>query len=138
MKYILYSIICFSFSFLAEPALVQVRCLASVLCCSALCLSMVGLQEINQARNDFQSMRGQEQTQWFLDYMRVHSKLDGQSYAYTFIVGTTAVCATAWSLVLGISRTKFYRLKKQFEGMLRGYSELCFLHWVMFYICHII
>ena len=91
--------------------------LSSVICCQALCLAMVGERELSLARESFQSLPRDEQAQWILDQLRSHSSQHSGSFHYQMVIGTTAVCMTAWRLAMGIRRTRMYDVKKRFEGM---------------------
>ena len=37
------------------------------------------------------------------------------SLRYTFNVGIKSVCQTAWILIIGMTRARFYNLRKKFE-----------------------
>ncbi len=90
--------------------------LAAIFCCQMLCLSMLGEGEIYIAREEFTQQSRHEQMQWVLKYLHLHSTKDDANHRYSFIVGTTTVCTVAWRLVLGVSRARFYRARKLFEG----------------------
>jgi len=77
---------------------------------------MVALREATLARQDFMQMSGTEQNQWILDTLRAHSTLQDDAHTYSFMIGTTSLCVLAWRCVLGLGQSRFYKLRKQFEG----------------------
>ena len=71
------------------------------------------------AHSLFASKNNREQLSWILQYFESHccfdskGKRDVKKMAY-FVQGRT-VCQQAWIKILGISQTRFYRLRKDFE-----------------------
>ena len=52
-----------------------------------------------------------------MNYIKTHTRqTEGTKCVYMFNIGTNEVCDTAWREVIGCSRSRFYRLRKNAVG----------------------
>ena len=67
----------------------------------------------------FQSKTTLDQTQWILNYFQSHCPLDTQGKRdikkISFFIQGKQVCQNAWMKIHGISQSRFYRLRSDFE-----------------------
>ena len=100
-----------------ESKIPPVEQLANIVCCAATCLTMISLASLQQCRNTFESKSTFEQRQWILDYLcQHHSVNEYDLYEYIYVLGTAAVCATAWRNAHGITERRFFYIKRKFQG----------------------
>lgn len=85
-------------------------------CCSKKCVSRVAIAAGTTARSSFDAQSGQAQRQWLLSYLLDHHQQRDGYTEYIYLIGTERVCCTAWRDVHGITKTRFFQIKKSFEG----------------------
>ncbi|XP_074659473.1 uncharacterized protein LOC141912156 [Tubulanus polymorphus] len=108
----------------ATRCLIPVNKLCSTHCCDEWCLAEIPLQKISDVRSDFQSLKMYEQKQFILDYLLHHSiETDTDSLNVIFTIGAFKTCSRAWMLALGIKKSRYYSIKREFtEGSAKSIS----------------
>ncbi len=87
------------------------------LCCRQYCVRRIDVGAATNARSAFSTRSGHAQRQWLLSYFFDHHQREELAYVdYIYLIGTQRVCPTVWRDVHGITKTRFYQLKKSFEG----------------------
>lgn len=89
--------------------------------CSQNCVQDIhhlGDSDIWVTRNRFSTLSAFQQRQWLLDYMHLHTTSATGSMNY--IVSGKDVCLPVWLSVLGLSKSRFYDVKRLFnQGAVR-------------------
>ena len=98
--------------------------LRNLKCCSKKCLNTISDAVIKVARKKFAEKNLKEQAVWVKEYLGDHHVELDEKFIYNFFIGLTKVCRTAWMQVTGLTKSRFYELKKAFEGK----KLSCFTH----------
>ena len=87
-------------------------------CCGNRCFTTIAHSFAAVARSKFQKKDLKEQADWVKAYLVDHHIIMKGKFVYNFFLGLDKVCRTAWMQVIGLTRSRFYELKKAFEGNL--------------------
>ncbi|XP_063439429.1 uncharacterized protein LOC134720824 isoform X3 [Mytilus trossulus] len=89
---------------------------AYMVCCSMLCISGLDIMTAETVRNNFQSLSTNERSQFILNWLQSHSRINELTckYEFKYLIGTSSVCLSAFLLVLGIPKSTYYSIQKKF------------------------
>ena len=93
--------------------------LMAVYCCENECLYNCVTKmprETEMARNMFKLKTRKEQSDYVHSYLMTHSTKTQKGYDFKYLIGTRPVCPDAWQCILGLSRSRYYRIRKKFIG----------------------
>ena len=85
-------------------------------CCQENCTKDVAGDAAKRTRSSFDAKTLREQADWIKGYLEDHHAVSTK-FMYQFVVGLRSVCCTAWRLINGLTKSRFYVLKKEFEGI---------------------
>ncbi len=93
-------------------------------CSEECCVTTVhGLTELDIlcAHSNFSDMSANEQNTWIIQYLCTHCQMnedsqDKDTKGVQYIITGKSVCQSVWLGVLGLSLSRFYRLRKEFEA----------------------
>jgi hypothetical protein len=88
-------------------------------CCKSSCIKTLSLAQIKQARLTFNRNCGshEKQRQYILDWLDSNQSTERE---FVFSISGITVCQTCWINVLGITRRKFFLLKKDYLNKRRS------------------
>ena len=74
------------------------------------------------SRRRFRHLGAFQQKQWILDY--IHSNTNTETNETVFFIASKLVCLPVWLAALGLSKSRFYEVKKSFSAGVLFFEQL--------------